>query len=618
MAQYGAMMTSGFDRTRGSIEGVVVAQRESLNAAIQLSAQVKNLVRDLEGVGEQEFISGFDKQFEKMKEERDKFREVNLDTEDLDKWLEMGDEVYEARGRGDGEEELRLLQQLNRERVSAIEAIKVAAEGERAAKAKAFAETTQMYGTEFDMAKKLAESKRRVVAAELSAAQSFMQGLGVTYNLLMENLDAVGNVIEQVENKLKSQEAALAQHNAKMKEYEEERAKLEEGSAEYNNLTEQIEAEQTAINNLENERLQTQAERLGLVQEEINLTKELRYGYLSAMQSQAMAAGRFSKILFTREQNVSELLDMTSKRMRELEGEIRGYGGLVETIGGRIAPDEAKRREQMQFAQYGPGGIMNTRDLDIVTRDAYYTGSKGTERASQQYRVYQREKFEGAPFPPSVLSQSRTMRTPSIIEGAVPWAVRAREEEERNRYGGGLIKDLESGRIKEQTGITSSDSLYRKTDRNAFIVRRSEAAKPFKSKVLDSLFGEGRYGGGMTRNNLIKVASGEVVVGDEIFRSNRQMLNLLNAINDPKITDSNLKNAMGYYSGGSLASNYAGLKKPISGSSNNVIVDGISIGYQYNSGLSKKENDESLIESTVNFVEEKLRGALSREKAMMS
>ena len=200
-------------------------------------------------------------------------------------------------------------------------------------------------GGEYNSELELLKARKQLGAAQLDMTKSFMGGIGLTYEMQIRQLgrvretsDKVGQVVAaklQMFNKLiaeqKKLEGQLAGTNDKGKI---DRLNAEIGA----NSAARIEAEKSLT--------VAQSERLNLVKEELDLTKELRYGYLSALQSQALAAGQFSKIIFTRDQNLGEMMDnMRTKGMQERALKDKtdvGASTFSVALGGRVTQAEAK------------------------------------------------------------------------------------------------------------------------------------------------------------------------------------------------------------------------------------------------------------------------------------
>lgn len=105
-----------------------------------------------------------------------------------------------------------------------------------------------------------------------------------------------------------------------------------------------------------------------LTLEQVNMLKELRDGYLDAVQAQAFGAGAFEKILITQEQNLGKALDTniakknlllgtTGDKARESKIEAsrfsaQGYG--METLGGEQMTDD---RLQIQMEEWTKNAI---------------------------------------------------------------------------------------------------------------------------------------------------------------------------------------------------------------------------------------------------------------------
>ena len=103
---------------------------------------------------------------------------------------------------------------------------------------------------------------------------------------------------------------------------------------------------------------------MAYAEKEIELAKELRYGYLSAIQSQALAAGKFSKILFTREQQTNTMLSMGSRAERayaRANPQDVYASGYNEALGGTYERAQdvalANRMAQVGYARHTTAGF---------------------------------------------------------------------------------------------------------------------------------------------------------------------------------------------------------------------------------------------------------------------
>ena len=243
-------------------------------------------------------------------------------------------------------------------------------------------------GDEHDRQVQVTQSQVNLGQTQLDLANSFMGGIAVSYDMLANQVDRVRKLQDDIllkeEDLVDQKQKALELEKLSNSELEKAKNKLAEAQAdpEVSKNAEQMKKIQDEINQKTKDQVEASArvaqqevklnevaaQRLGAVKQELELTKELRYGYLNAMTSQAMAAGKFDKILFKRDQNFSKMMSITTKEMerQRKEAEARGestvgMGGYVATIGGQLQSPEAleasKNIAKKGFAQYTPGGF---------------------------------------------------------------------------------------------------------------------------------------------------------------------------------------------------------------------------------------------------------------------
>lgn len=106
--------------------------------------------------------------------------------------------------------------------------------------------------------------------------------------------------------------------------------------------------------------VQTQTEAKRVTVEQLETVKQLRDGYLDAVQAQAFAAGRFEKIIITQEKNVSRAMEKGIAKRNFLLGQVgedataaaaqpyrfsaAGYGALEKPGGGAFTPEDMAAR----------------------------------------------------------------------------------------------------------------------------------------------------------------------------------------------------------------------------------------------------------------------------------
>lgn len=246
---------------------------------------------------------------------------------------------------------------------------------EYAKHAAAAIDTEKMLGTEYARQREIVQSNVDLGRQQLELAKSFMGGIGLTYEMQMEQIDRVRSAQDVVEKQIQAAHRGYMERSAQRIQAEEHLKQLEaSGSATQDQIARAQQDVREVMGKQEQALLQLnkyKAEGLQLAKEEVELTKELRYGYLSAMQSQAMSAGTFSKILFTRDQHVGKMLEMQTERMKKLQKDTPGYGAYVAPLGGKYTEEQAQHAQQQYaggFAQHTTTGFRGSRGLAGIAK----------------------------------------------------------------------------------------------------------------------------------------------------------------------------------------------------------------------------------------------------------
>lgn len=239
------------------------------------------------------------------------------------------------------------------ERNQNIQAIMAQARSEEAKATRQIFEAEQNVGKQFETNLAIRREEMSLGQAQLDMVKQFMGGIGLTYEMQMEQIGRVRATAEQVTNIIASRQQRLLQieqqRNDAINAYNEAQAKGERGADEAREAQARINKLETARRAQNIQLMKAQQERLSLVKQEVELTKELRYGYLNAIQSQALAAGQFQKIIFTREQNLTEMLSMRTKQMQQMSAADQSQVNISEyneMTGGRLSTRQAEDMRQ--------------------------------------------------------------------------------------------------------------------------------------------------------------------------------------------------------------------------------------------------------------------------------
>ncbi|MBW3018306.1 hypothetical protein KY325_04045, partial [Candidatus Woesearchaeota archaeon] len=341
------------------LAGNIPGARENLQEALELTEEMGDLARQY-ALELQTFARATANMSEAQTQEQlaEKMKDLQGQINALE-----GEGTAEAQRKADAlRNQLQQWEQLGnaQDRSRLLATFTAEAEQERAKTARMMAEAERNVGKEFETTLEIQQQQVSLGQAQLDMVKSFMGGIGVTYEMQVQQIgkvrqasETVGQVIEERQNRL------LQLQNDRIAAEQE----LARAQAAFGDGSKEAQAAQNKLQdingrmNLQNiELMKSQQERVRLVKQELDLTKELRYGYLSAIQSQAMAAGKFSKILFTRDQNLSKMLGLRSDKMRErarLDKADVGAGTFVEGLGGQLA-NPADVQSARKMMRQGP------------------------------------------------------------------------------------------------------------------------------------------------------------------------------------------------------------------------------------------------------------------------
>jgi hypothetical protein len=209
------------------------------------------------------------------------------------------------------------------------------------------------YKTERD----LAASASAVGDAYISAQKSFMGGLGLSIEAIEAQVgnirreaDIVNSEMENVGAQIQSQRALLKQAP------DRDRAGI-----------------QKTINGLIQKQNKLKTDGLSLLQKENEYTKEIRVGYLSAIQSQASSMGRFDKLLLKRDQGISTIM-----KNRKVQSDIM-YGGVGDTTQAR---NRIKTHGRTQYT--AEGGVRGVESQKAARNEAFARQDKTGRFAIQK------------------------------------------------------------------------------------------------------------------------------------------------------------------------------------------------------------------------------------------
>jgi antitoxin component HigA of HigAB toxin-antitoxin module len=219
-----------------------------------------------------------------------------------------------------------------------------------------------------DLAERSTQADKDMAMASVDAYKSLMGGIGLSVGAIEQALGSIESQSEVVSQKMADQGDIIAKIKDKI---------ANAGS---------VEGRNQAVAELKEASIKMksfQKEKIGLIKEELELTKELRTGYLSAVTSQAMAAGTFSKIISTREQSIDKAMKYRDKGNQY----DMVYGGLKDTKGSRARGAKGNRM------QHGVGGIENADASKDALAEAMEangeTATKDTDRMLKQLNALQ-------------------------------------------------------------------------------------------------------------------------------------------------------------------------------------------------------------------------------------
>lgn len=100
------------------------------------------------------------------------------------------------------------------------------------------------------------------------------------------------------------------------------------------------------MRNVQKKLIDLEQQRANILAEQVSMVKELRDGYLDAVQAQAFGAGKFEKIIITQEQNIAKALDKRIAKESFLVGQVGDAAG----------------RSKVGSTRFGAGGLGQLQD----------------------------------------------------------------------------------------------------------------------------------------------------------------------------------------------------------------------------------------------------------------
>lgn len=218
--------------------------------------------------------------------------------------------------------------------------------------------------------------QNKILLGQVKAYQILKRFLGDYTKDIQANLILVGKARDIAESQLKITQAvygtptlAIKAHIAIVKTLEQEKTLLKERYQAELEALDIIEAKGIKGRDLQFAQealLDTQKAITDKVAEQLNIVKQLRDGYLDAVQAQAFGAGRFEKILITQEKNLMRGLEKGVAKRNYLLGQFseasgkakaqalriggQGMGQVTYTSGQALSPNDQMKEQFARIA----------------------------------------------------------------------------------------------------------------------------------------------------------------------------------------------------------------------------------------------------------------------------
>ena len=295
--------------------------------------------------------------------------------------------------------------------------------------------------------------------AQIDAAKSFMGGLGLQVETLQYATSVLKEQDEVFANMQRTNAALADDAIAKIKKTTDEYNNLSKSQKELgkDNFTATILKQQAILNGLKAEDYELSQKRYRLDEKSGQLTKEMREGWLSAISSQHTAVGSFEKIIFTRDQRMSEMTSLNEKT----------YNGV---LGGSTTKERARKLQEQDeeggFTQFSTKLGEMKRLKEQKKKLKYLEGALGVPLTGKELMTAEEmmKKNGGAPLPNHVDIGTAAGYLPrdhgSLMEGANPM-YQTENHVTINVYGEGeelikKVKDAVSGAIHVEAKKQSS------------------------------------------------------------------------------------------------------------------------------------------------------------------